>query len=61
MIQAGLDQLVGPGEGEELARIALTGGCPRADVTTIAGADHVFAGREAQALEACVAACARLV
>ncbi len=60
MIQAGLDQLVGPGEGEELSRIALAGGCPLAEVTTIAGADHVFAGREAQALDACVAACARL-
>jgi dienelactone hydrolase len=61
MVQAGRDELVRRDEGDELARIALAAGCPRADVTIVEDADHVFAGREEVALAACEAACARLV
>jgi len=60
MVQAGVDELIRQGEGDELARIAREAGCPRADVAVVAGADHVFAGREADAVAACVAACALL-
>jgi dienelactone hydrolase len=61
MVQAGSDQLIPRGEGDELARIALAAGCPRADVTVVEGADHVFTGREARAVAACEAACVRLL
>jgi alpha-beta hydrolase superfamily lysophospholipase len=61
MIQAGADELVRAGEGEQLARIALASGCPWADVSVVDGADHVFSGREAQVAQLSVAACARLI
>jgi dienelactone hydrolase len=61
MVQAGVDELIRPWEGDELARLALESGCPSADVEVVPGADHVFSGREADAVVACEAACARLV
>jgi alpha-beta hydrolase superfamily lysophospholipase len=61
MVQAGNDELVAAGEGDLLAEIALAGGCPKVRVDTIAGADHVFTGREAEVVEACLEALERWV
>ena len=61
MVQAGSDALVMPGEGEELAEIALSAGCPEVSVRTIEGADHVYTGKEAKVLDACLEALERWV
>lgn len=61
MVQAGSDALVMPGEGEELAEIALSAGCPEVSVRTIEGADHVYTGKEAEVLDACLEALERWV
>jgi dienelactone hydrolase len=55
LVQAGEDELVPAEEGPELARLALEGACPAAEVVRIAGADHVFAGREGDLVAACEA------
>jgi pimeloyl-ACP methyl ester carboxylesterase len=52
-VQAGNDVMVAPGEGHMLARFALKGGAPRADVVMIPGADHVFRGHEPALIDAC--------
>jgi pimeloyl-ACP methyl ester carboxylesterase len=53
MIQAGADALVAPGEGQQLAALALAGGCPSARVIDVEGAGHVFAGHEPEVVSAC--------
>jgi pimeloyl-ACP methyl ester carboxylesterase len=54
IVQAGEDELVRDAEGPELEAIARQGDCPSVFRTTIPGADHVFAGREAELTEAVV-------
>jgi hypothetical protein len=54
IVQAGEDELVRDAEGPELEAIARQGDCPSVFRTTISGADHVFAGREAELTEAVV-------
>jgi pimeloyl-ACP methyl ester carboxylesterase len=53
LVQAGDDIMIAPEEGEMLARFARKGGCPRARVVTIAGADHVFRGHEGAVIATC--------
>jgi dienelactone hydrolase len=52
-VQAGDDLMIDPEEGPMLARFALKGGCPRADVVMLPGANHVFRGHEPALLDAC--------
>lgn len=52
-VQAGDDLMIDSEEGHMLARFALKGGSPRADVVTLPGANHVFRGHEAAAIDAC--------
>jgi hypothetical protein len=61
MVQAGNDELVAAGEGGELQEIALAGGCPDVWLRTIAGADHVYTGKEPEVLEACLEALERWI
>jgi len=53
LVQAGDDLMIDPEEGHMLARFALKGGCPRADVVMVPGADHVFRGHEDVIVDAC--------
>jgi fermentation-respiration switch protein FrsA (DUF1100 family) len=61
LIQAGEDELVLPDEGDELAAIARAHRCPRASVTTVPGADHVFTGCDEELIAACEAWLASLL
>ncbi len=61
LVQAGDDEIVPVTEGPELARIAELGACPDVSLETIAGADHVFTGREAPLIGALVAWLDRLL
>jgi pimeloyl-ACP methyl ester carboxylesterase len=54
-VQAGDDLMIDPEEGHMLARFARKGGCPSAEVVMVPGADHVFRGHEAAAVDACSA------
>jgi len=54
LVQAGEDELVADREGPELARIARQGRAPSVWLESIAGADHVFSGRDEPVLEAVV-------
>lgn len=59
-VQAGEDLMVDPEDGDLLARFALKGGCPRAEVVMIDGANHTFTGREPELIDACSAWLANL-
>jgi alpha-beta hydrolase superfamily lysophospholipase len=55
LIQAGEDELVRGSEGPQLEGLARQGDCPGVARETIAGADHVFTGRDEALTEAVVA------
>jgi pimeloyl-ACP methyl ester carboxylesterase len=52
LFQAGEDELIAPSEGAELAAIARQGSAPSVELDTIPGADHVFARRDRDLVEA---------
>ena len=55
IIQAGDDQLVGPDDGPELARLARGARCPSARLAVIAGASHAFDGHSNELTGLCEA------
>jgi dienelactone hydrolase len=55
LIQGGDDMIVPQSDGEELERIALAAGVPDVRHETVPYANHVFSGRDAVAIERCIA------
>lgn len=55
LIQAADDMIVPPSDGDALEEIALAAGVPHVRHESVAHANHVFSGREAAAVERCIA------